>query len=370
MSTIKLCALFVPTEKDPAFCQCRAHWVHHSLAARRFFFDCKDGALIAKVINACKRDNASPCPKYTPKADWESGCPAPDCECGRPRESHPADQVLSGIRAFREAHTPKTKEPCGHFYGTPSNPGTCSICSCKWVQHAPTNRGLVVEAFEDIHAGYCKSIIMNGDIECSCMTNIEKQAALDKLAKPATAVKHCKHFASKSIGVTICACGTPFHEHTQEARDGYHTFGVWRSAHLGNYELIRWFLSLEGNNREQRITTLKRLLADPYASHTGTDGIPMPDGTTLQAMLDALTGSHHIKSPKDLTKLTTHFPDDDLIEAVVVHEETAAERVYLCHVCGDLTSMMPGMPCNECSTFLDTHVSGPAVRVSTDKGGS
>lgn len=356
---------------DPAVCTCRAHWNDHALIARRAMFLHCEQPVIAKVQTALARDNQFPCKEYVPAHDWEQGVAAPDCQCGRPRTSHPNGQVIAGIRKWRESHKPKVapKVPCGQFYGSLDTPGRCSVCSMKWIEHPPKNRGLASEAFYQLHQTWCKCVVMNGDVECSCMDFDEQQASLDGLTAKPTPKKDlrmpCKQFQSKSQGHTHCLhCGEPFYNHSKDACGGHTMFMDWRAANMTNKELLEWFMTLPGDTRAARIKSLERLLADPTHKYIPPANMVTPNGTTLLALLETLDGgaSHRIKA------------GSTPIEAVVlaVDDIPLNEHVkYRCHSCEEDEATIYGGLCSDCANFVAGHSIGPALHhASNDKGGS
>lgn len=371
------CPEFAPG-RDAAVCVCASHWNNHSQHARKSFFDHGDAKRIDMVISACKRDNASPCPKYVPMGDWDLGSEAPDCECGRPRTSHPRREVLEGIREWRRLHSTKksSKQVCGGFYGSITSPGTCSVCDHRWIDHAPAHRGLVIEAYDSLHQSWCKCVIMNGDIECSCMDYNEIQTALDKIGKKATKESPtvlCSQFIPSAQGNTKCKCGEYFYAHTVTACDGEHSFISWRASHMSNKELIDWFKALPGKNRDERVQSLKKFIDDPHWIFVPPANMINPSTFAIQALLDAVTGSHHIQSPRDLEKQR-----ENAIDALVIGNTqdddlnlNADVKKWTCYACGQEESLVSGQACPDCAEFITGHSGGgPSLRVSDDQSGS
>jgi hypothetical protein len=243
------------------------------------------------------------------------------------------------------------------------------VCNNKWIDHP--HKPLVIEGFYDLHEDWCKCIIMNGDVECSCMTHIEIQEHLDRIggAKPAPkkepANVACKQFKSKSQGHTHCGhCGEAFHQHSKIACDGFVSYIQWRAAHMGNKELLEWFQALPGKDRQERIKFLTTLLADPYKKYVPPSNQVNPNTLTMAALVDALTHSHNVR--RDVIE----------VEATVVHEEDlplnqVAADLHWCYSCGEHTATVQGMMCKDCIDYLDNMAGQPVnSRVSNDKGGS
>lgn len=341
-----LCNVFTPGP-DPVWCMCRVYWNHHSPHAKQAFITQGDQHLITSVFDALKRDTENPCPGYEPASDWVAGHGAPDCICGRIRTSHPSKDVIAGMNKYREKHGIKKKgaQPCGQHIGSITTPGVCSVCHFRWIDHPLDARPLVVEAFTDLHKAFCKCVIMNGENECDCMLDTEKQAALDKIAEPTKVA--CKSFKPKSTGHTHCTCSKQFHEHAPAARAGFNTFITWRAAHLSNDELIAWFLSLPGTDRGEKTRFLEKLLADPNIKYTPPSNMVMPDSTTLVALLETLDGGavHRIRRPKDA------------VEALVIVPEEV--KKYFCHWCSEMESTTPGSACITCAEFLAKNGADP-----------
>lgn len=373
MKPTGVCPEFSPDAKDACYCTCKVHWNLHRPSARSAFWSHGDQTLINMVISACKRDNEFPCSNYQPKHDWATGKePAPDCICGRPpRPSHTPGSILKGIRAWRDRHS-TVKQPCGMFYGSLTTPGTCSVCRLKWIQHP--RRPLVIEAFADLHDPTCKSITMNGDVQCSCMDNVEIQAKLDKLGQVKEEKVACKQFRSKSTGNTFCGdCGEAFYMHTLAACNGHTLWLTWRASHLSNKELIDWFMALPGDTRSERVQSLKRFVSDPTFNFKTPANMVNPDDTSLKALLDALTGSRHIQSPADLER-EARRGDAAVIVSIDDLPLNEEEKKYLCYSCGEEVATISGAMCTDCEEFIRQSISGTPAnakpRISNDKGGS
>lgn len=369
MSVVTTCHEFSPSNGWAAKCVCNYHWNQHTVPARDRFMKNAEKDLISAMISACKRDNETQCKGYWPSATWERGTAAPDCTCGRPNRAHTPGEVLKGIRAHREKYgLPQTtkKDPCGQFYGTITTPGNCGVCNLKWVEHPVKARSLAIEAFSDLHEPACKSVTMNGDVECNCMTDEEKQLALDKLGGVKEEKVPCKKFKSKSSGHTHCiTCGEPFYNHSREACGGFTRFIEWRAANLTNEELAEWFQSLPGKDRQERTRTLEKLLADPNYKFYPPPNMVNPSSTIMLGMLEALDGgaAHRVKPKADSA--------DQIVEAIVIHredtkvdEQVEEERLYLCHYCTEMLAKVPGSACDGCAEFIAAHnaVHGVTVR--------
>lgn len=363
---------------DPAICTCRAHWNDHAIVARRAMFLHCEQPVIAKVQTALARDNQFPCREYVPAHDWERGVAAPDCQCGRPRTSHPNGQVIAGIRKWRESHKQQStpKVPCGQFYGSLDTPGRCSVCSMKWIEHPPKNRGLASEAFYQLHQTWCKCVIMNGDVECSCMDFDEQQASLDGLTAKSVDKKEikmaCKQFQPKSQGNTQCTCGEPFYSHLRSACGGYASFINWRAANMTNKELLEWFQTLPGETRLDRIRSLEKMLADPTFKHV-VPSMVTPDNTSLLALLEALDGGahHRIKVKSHLATEANLFEPPIEATVIAIDDIPLNEHVkYRCHSCEQDEATTYGGLCPDCTNFIAGHSTGPALHMSSDKGGS
>lgn len=368
--TMTPCAKFNPLLTDAAFCTCQLHWKQHVQAAQAKFWDDADKALIDKVVSACKRDNVAPCKKYTPSKDWAQGEGAPDCVCGRPtRPSHLPGDILDGIRLWKETHprVVASKPICGHFHSILTTPGQCVVCDRKWIDHAPLGRGLVIEAFYDQHEDSCKCVIMNGDVQCSCMSDEEIQKALDKLGGSSPAPKKelskmgCQQFKPKSPGVTHCHCGTPFHLHTTVATDGHASFLSWRASHMSNRELLVWF-HLLGKTRSDRTDTLKRIVADPHFTFVPPANMINPDNLTMLALLDTLTGTHYIQSPTDIEKIEAKRRGDSLDDLKLDEDDF----FHNCYACGEQKSMVKGQKCDSCEAIFHPKVAHTSGEVLSD----
>lgn len=352
------CNSYRPHPKDAAFCAaCSISWNKHSQGVRHVFWDNTDKSLIDLLLLALKRDTDSPCHEYMPVHDWNNGESAPDCACGRPvRPSHEPGDILKGIRAWRNLHPTHLvgKPPCGHFIGSLSTPGTCSVCDHKWLTHEVKARSLAIEAFYDKHESWCKCIIMNGDVECSCMNEQEIQDTLDDIGQVGRTVQKepvnmgCKQFTPKSTGNTHCKCGTPFHMHSTVACDGHASFLEWRASHLTNHELLTWFMVLPGRNRDDRVQVLKKILTDPGYVWVPPANLVNPDDFTLKALFDTLTGGHLIQSPNDIEK--REGKEQVVEQAPVVEPPSGA---VWCHGCQEMTSTIIGQLCSECSETLE-----------------
>lgn len=352
--TQTFCAEFAPQDDHHlTFCACTQHWKLHSERARSLFFVNASTDIIDMVVVELKKEGATHLPKcdgYFPSHDWiASKEPTPDCTCSRPRVHHTPGDVLKGIRAYRNVEKPL----CAHFWGTLLAPGICAVCNHKWIKHL--KKPHVIEAFEDQHKTWCKCVIMNGDLECSCMSYEEIQNKLDDIARlrEPTKVDHCKQFKPITEGNALCICGAGFYIHTPASIDGAKNLYEWRASHMSNQQLAKWFMTLEGKTRAQRIVTLRKFLTDPHFSHRPLKDMVNPTLDVIEAMIDALDTASHLVE-RDVLVVVDKEEDDLLPPGDIYHEDDVqtSDKKFHCHSCGEVDSNHSGSLCPSCAGML------------------
>lgn len=158
---------------------------------------------------------------------------------------------------------------CDGFRPIVELPGYCRFCGYSYIEHSDTARGLELEDISNIHSPTCASIVKTGLNRCSCMQDSVKQMMLDSIGdvRRRAATKSdptvCTKFTPASVAMSdLCSCGRRFYQHSLEACDGFSTWARWRSAHMSNAEVIKWFLNL-GTDDVSRMREFKRRMDKP-----------------------------------------------------------------------------------------------------------
>jgi hypothetical protein len=376
-----LCKAFKSARLNATVCvSCGHSWENHSQTTRSAFFvtatpdEAQD--LVTSVVNT---QPTVTCIDYMPAHSWVAGDTWPACKnCKRPaRPDHTASIIMKGVTKFRaeerNMRPGEERVPCGHFNPAVGMPGLCQICGNKWIAHKNQARTLAIEAFPAAHQqSWCKCIIMNGDIECSCLTDVEKQDYLDKVGN-GTAKENkvsCRLFKSRSAGNTKCAhCGEDFYKHTNQATQNYTMFQSWHAANMTDKELLEWFTSLAAT-RDSRIATLRKLLTDPTFIFTPPKGRISPSMALIAAVFESLTGEHAVSS--------THSTKRDIpakVDGKDIIREAATQlaKIKMCYSCGEAEVEEEGDVCETCAhryqgEGVTPNTFGPALRVEVKAG--
>lgn len=164
---------------------------------------------------------------------------------------------------------PMNLPPCRGFVPEVDSPGLCKWCHRKYIDHEPGARGLELEGMTHIHSPGCRCIQAVGDVACTCLSDVSKQAMLDKIGEISAGVEPmltevCLLYqpAGDPQMIQICTCGLKFYGHTLDAKQGFGTWTEWRAAHMSNEDVIRWFVNL-GDSPKARMTAIQRHLDHP-----------------------------------------------------------------------------------------------------------
>ena len=367
------CKHYKPTALTVLVCKtCGMAWDRHSQVSKSEFFRLGTPEEIKAVVQTAQVGRAK-CVHFVPKHTWRGGQdPVPDCAtCNNSAKFyHLPGVLLAGISAFRNAERAQMRSgeerlPCGFFHGTTARPGTCQICDKKWIAHKPGARTLVIEEYTNKHKDWCKCLKSSGSVECDCMSDNEKQEALDRIAVGANAREEkvsCRKFKSRAPGVTKCAhCGEDYYRHTTAACDGYIMFQEWRTHNMNDKELLEWFMSL-GKTREARVAICEKLVKDPSYTLTPPPGKITPHTTIVAALLEAITGQSYIKPMQALPPAAANNGQGTaILEAVKV--ETLDP---VCFSCKDVPVKDDGDLCTDCDRMYRREGNmplGPALRV-------
>lgn len=322
------CPEFTPSQVNNALCECQLTWLEHTPHAKQLFIAHTDGVRVTEVMRAIAEHEKIHCTDYRPSEDWTPGAVMPNCLCGAERRLHKPLDVIRGVRRHRA-------KACKGFKSDITSPGTCIACKARWLDHQVECRGLVIEQRAHLHQVWCKSVILPGEHICNCLTDEEKQAALEE--------KHmdCRAFKVKAKDTAICACGGKFAQHSHQARDGFDHFVTWLAAHMSNHDVLAWYVTL-ATTPIKRLSELERLIKDPM--YKVVAGARAPDSTTCGALYEALTGVHVITSPNE--KRDFRLPAPNLLTPVCYSCQTEVVPVQgtLCLDCKDYYLRMKTAP--------------------------
>lgn len=230
--------------------------------------------------------------------------------------------------------------PCSGFQPQVDNPGTCRNCAHQYITHPEKARGFDLEELTDLHAPNCKSVIMNGQHYCNCMTDQAKQKLLDSMKKGKSG---CSKFTPR-MGLTQseiwCECGARFYDHTAAARENFGTWTEFRAAHMTNQEVIRWFMDL-GMDDESRMQKFVHHMDHP--SHMDAYAPPPKLIKLMWELLPEALQKLGRKQKKDAK--SNNLPIDPDIERDIT---VNSEGRKVCYSCGAVLELTEEIICHGC----------------------